>query len=352
MNRRSLLLVPFLALSLMGAGCFGGSNTATTPDGGVFRTRDEATKWEQFKVLNLDTQIGSIVSVGTTVAALDPQDPESIYVGTAENGLMYTWNSGASWQLARGLSNGRITSIVVDTKDKCTVYATRANQIQKTTSCGREWSAVWSHPRAETLITSIAIDWYNPKTLYIGTSEGDILRSDDGALAWRPMHRTEGTRINDVKIDPRDSRVIYAATTGAGMLKSVDGGATWIEIRKQFSLFQYATTQKLILVDPNVRDRVYQVSKAGLLVSDDGAITWRQIVLPTPAQTTEISAFTVNPKDSKNLVYTTASAIVMSKDGGVSWASKKLPTVRGVSWLMFSNETPSGLLLGVAPVKK
>lgn len=352
MNRRSLLLAPLLALSLMGAGCFGTSNTATAPDGGVFRTRDDAAKWEQPKVLNLDTQIGSIAAIGTTVAALDPQDPGSIYVGTTENGLMYTWNSGASWQLAHGLSNGKISSVVVDTKDKCTVYATRNNQIQKTTTCGREWSAVWSHPRAETLITSIAIDWYNPKTLYIGTSEGDILRSDDGAISWRPMHRTEGSRVNDVKVDPKDSRVVYVAMTGSGMLKSADAGATWIEIRKQFEPFQGARTPKFLVLDPTVRDRIYQVSKFGLLVSDDGAVNWRAVTLPTASQTTEVTAFTVNPKDPNTLVYTTASAIVMSKDGGTSWSSKKLPTVRGVSWLLYNNEVPPALLLGVAPAKK
>lgn len=354
MNRRSLLLVPLLALSLMGAGCFGlgGSNTAAVADGGVFRTRDEAVKWEQLKVLNLETQLGSTVELGTVTAAFDVQDPNAIYVGTAENGLMYSYNGGQSWNLANGLSKGRINGVVADTKDKCTVYAVRANQVHKTTSCGREWSEVWSHPRAETVITAVVGDWYNPKTLYIGTSEGDILRSDDGAMTWRPMHRVDDNRINDLKIDPQDSRVIYAATNGVGMLKSVDGGATWLEIRKQLQEFQYARTPKFMVMDPSTRDRIYQISRYGLLVSDDGGAAWRGVTLPTAPQTTEIVAFAVNPKDPKTLVYATASALVMSKDGGVSWASKKLPTNRGVAWMNFSREEKPALLLGAAPLKK
>lgn len=353
MNRRSFLAAPLLALSLMGAGCFGfGGSTAVVGDGGVFRTRDEAMKWEQLKVLNLDTQLGSTIELGTVSVGLDPQDPNTMYVGTNENGLMYTTNNAQSWYLSNGLTKGKINGIVVDAKDKCTVYAIRANQIVKTTTCGREWAESWSHPKSDTVITAIAGDWYSPKTLYVGTSDGDILRSDDGAVTWRPMHRVDNNRINDLKIDPKDSRVIYVATNGAGILKSVDGGATWIEIRKQFQEFQYARTPKFVVLDPSTKDRIYHISKYGLLVSDDAAATWRAVTLPTAPQETEITSFIVNPKDPKTLVYSTKSALVMSKDGGTTWSSKKLPTTRGVAWMVYSREEKPALILGAAPVKK
>jgi len=275
-----------------------------------------------------------------------------MYVGTNENGLMYTTNNAQSWYLSNGLTKGKVNGIVVDAKDKCTVYAIRANQIVKTTTCGREWAESWSHPKSDTLITAIAGDWYSPKTLYIGTSDGDILRSDDGAVTWRPMHRVDNNRINDLKIDPKDSRVIYVATNGAGILKSVDGGATWIEIRKQFQEFQYARTPKFVVLDPSTKDRIYHISKYGLLVSDDAAATWRAVTLPTAPQETEITSFIVNPKDPKTLVYSTKSALVMSKDGGTTWSSKKLPTTRGVAWMVYSREEKPALILGAAPVKK
>ena len=354
MNRRPLLVVPLLALSLMGAGCFGfgESKTVAVADGGVFRTRDEAVKWDQLKVLNLDTQIGSTVELGTASIGLDPQDTNTMYVGTNENGLIYTTNNGDSWQLANGLTKGRINGIVIDAKDKCTVYALRANQIQKTSTCGREWGEAWSHPRADAVISAIAGDWYNPKTLYIGTAEGDILRTDDGGATWRPMHRVDNTRINDLKIDPKDSRVIYAATNGSGILKSVDGGATWIDIRQQLQEFQYARSPKFLVMDSATKDRIYHISKYGLLVSDDAGGSWRGVTLPTAPQDTEITSFIVNPKDSKILVYSTKTALVMSKDGGVTWASKKLPTTRGIAWMVYSLEEKPALLIGAAPIKK
>lgn len=354
MNRLSFLAVPLLGLSLMGAGCFGlgGTKTVAVSDGGVFRSRDEAVKWEQLKVLNLDTQIASTVELGTVSVALDPQDPNTMYVGTNENGLMYTTNGGASWQLSNGFTKGRINSVTVDAKDKCTVYAVRANQVHKTTTCGREWGEVWSHPRADTVITAIASDWYTPKTLYIGTAEGDILRSDDGAMTWRPMHRVDKNRINDLKVDPKDSRVIYVATNGAGVLKSIDGGATWIDLRKQMQEFQYARSPKFLVADPTAKDRVYHVSRYGLLVTDDAGASWRALTLPTAQEDTEISSFIVHPKDSKILVYATKTALLMSKDGGSTWSSKKLPTTRGIAWMVYSGEEAPALLIGAVPVKK
>ncbi len=354
MNRRSLLVLPLLALSLMGAGCFGlgGSSKTAVADGGIFRTRDDAMKWEQLKVLNLETQMGSTVELGTVTYALDSQDPATMYIGTSENGLMYTNNNAASWRLATGLSKGKINGVVADAKDNCTVYAMRANQIHKTSNCGREWAEVWSHPRADTVISALAGDWYTPKTLYLGTADGDILRSDDGAVTWRPVHRVDNNRINDIEVDPNDSRVVYVATNGAGLLKSIDGGASWIEIRKQFQEFQYARTPKFLVLDPSTKDRVYHISKYGLLVSDDAGATWRAVKLPTAPQETEITAFVVHPKDPKVLVYSTATALVMSKDGGVSWASKKLPTTRGVAWMTYSREEKPALILGALPAKK
>ena len=345
MNRRSLLLLPLLALSLMGAGCLTTTSTTAIGDGGVFRTRDAAATWQQLKVLNLDTQIGSTAEMGTVTAAFDPEDPNAMYVGTVQDGLMYSLNNGQSWQLAPGLSKGRVSTVLVDPKDRCTVYAIRSNQIQKTSNCGRSWEQAWAHPNSATSLTALAIDWYNPKTLYLGTSDGDILRSDDGALSWRPLNRIDGMRINDLQIDPQDSRVIYAATLGAGIVKSVDGGASWIDMRKQLANFQYARSPKFLVLDPSTRDRVYHVSRYGLLVSDDGAVTWRAVTLPTPSQSAELTTFAVNPKNPKELVYTTKTALVMSRDGGVSWASKKLPTTRGVSWMGYSDESQPSLVL-------
>lgn len=349
--RSFALAVPLCVLTLLGAGCLGSAPAPTGPDGGIFVTRDTAVKWDQLKVLNLGTKLASIADVGTVSVAIDPQDPATMYVGTTENGLMISLNAGQSWELARGLSTGKINAIAVDGKDKCTVYVARSNQIQKTTTCGREWAEAYAHAKADVAISALIVDWFNPKILYAGTAQGDILRSDDGAVSWRVLRRVEGARINSLSLDPKDSRVLYVATQGAGVLKTVDGGANWVEYsRQQFQDYNNARSPHAVVIDPTVADRVYHLSKFGILRSDDGGLSWKPLQLPTPPGEVDIKAFAINPKDSKMIVYASKNALVMSLDAGVTWSSKKLPTKRDVPWLIFDTAPTQGLFLGTAPV--
>jgi photosystem II stability/assembly factor-like uncharacterized protein len=345
--------LPLCVLTLLGAGCFGDPKPAAGPDGGIFLTRDYATKWDQLKVLNLGTKIGSIAEVGTVSVAMDPQDTAAMYVGTTENGLMFSLNAGQSWELSRGLSVGRINAISVDGKNKCTVYAARSNQIHKTTTCGREWGEVYAHAKPDVGVSSLITDWFNPSIVYAGTTQGDILRSDDGAATWRVLRRVEGARINSLALDPRDSRVMYVATQGAGVLKTVDGGANWVEYnRQQFQDYNNARSPHAVIVDPLIADRVYHISKFGILRSDDGGLAWQPLQLPTPPGEVDVKAFAINPKDSKMIVYASLNALVLSTDGGTTWSSKKLPTKRDVPWLLFDTAAPQGLFLGTTPRTK
>lgn len=350
--RSFALAVPLCVLTLLGAGCLGAPTPPAGPDGGIYVTRDYATKWDQLKILNLGTKLGSIADVGTVSVAIDPQDPAAMYVGTTENGLMFSLNGGQSWELSRGLSTGRISAIAVDAKDKCTVYAARANQIHKTTTCGREWAEVYAHAKADIKISALITDWFNPRIVYAGTSEGDLLRSDDGAATWRVLRRVEGAQINSLALDPKDSRVLYVATAGAGVLKTVDGGANWIEYnRQQFQDYNNARSPHAVIVDPLVADRAYHISRFGILRTNDGGLTWQALQLPTPPGEVDVKAFAINPKDSKMIVYASKNALVMSADAGVTWSSKKLPTKRDVPWLIFDSAAPQGLFLGTTPLK-
>jgi len=340
---------------LFGAGCLGGVSTpATGPDGGIFRLRavNNALEWKQLKLLNLGTKIASIADVGTATAAFDPQDPLSLYVGTAENGLIFSLDGGESWQSAKGLSIGRVSAISVDAKDKCVVYVARTNQIFKTENCGRDWNQVFFNPHVDQTFTALATDWFNTSIVYAGTTDGDLFRSDDGGKAWRALTRVEGIRIMTIAVDPRDSRTVYTATYGAGVLKSVDGGNTWMPIRKQFEDFERARFPRAVILDPLVANRVYHISKFGILRSDDGGGTWKPLTLPTANSTMDIKALALHPKDAKRLVYATDTSIVFSADGGVTWSPQKLPTTRGVSFLLYDKSDAPSIFLGALPAKK
>jgi photosystem II stability/assembly factor-like uncharacterized protein len=351
-SRAIRLAAPLLAVVLFGQGCFGGSSSSTAPDGGIYRTKTLGQEWKQLKVLSLGAQTKSLAELGTVTLAIDPQDPLAVYVGTVENGLLFSLDGGESFQLAKGLSTGRVNAVAIDPKDKCAVYAAKANQIHKTTNCSRDWNQVYFDSRTDISFTAIAVDHYNPMILFGGTSDGDLFRSEDAGSSWRRVHRVDGVRIQSLVIDPRDSRTLFAATDGQGLLKTTDGGQTWTKILDPFKEWDYARRPKAVVIDPTTAGVVYTISKYGVIRSDDGGATWRPLTLPTPAGAVEIKAMAIHPKNSKVIVYATDTSIVFSADAGATWTPKKLPTKRGVSSLLFDRAETPGLFLGVAPVKK
>jgi photosystem II stability/assembly factor-like uncharacterized protein len=343
---------PILALALMGQGC-GGSQPVAGPDGGIFRSKDKGVAWSQLKTLNVGAKQGSIANVGIATLAIDPQDVKAVYAGTEQNGVIYSLDGGESWEPAQGLSSGRVPAVAVDPKDKCTIYATRENQVFKTTNCSRDWSAVYYDPRS-IKFTSLVVDWFNSNVLYAGTSDGDIVKSENAGATWRVANRVDGYKINQIAMDPRDSRIVYAATDRYGIMKTTDAGATWVQIRKELQEFDGANRANIVTPDPSVANRVYTVSKYGILQSNDGGATWTALKLPTPSGTVDMKAFAINPKDSRELVYATDKAVIWSGDGGQTWTPKKLPTSRGASIIIYdpsSTAAAATIYLGTLPPK-
>lgn len=355
LSRSLRAVVPLLGLVLFGAGCFSSTpQTAAGPDGGVFRTKTDVfaakvdvVEWKQLKLLNLGTKFGSIADIGTISAAFDPQDPLTMYLGTAQNGLMYTNDGGESWQSAKGLSVGQIQAIAVDPQQKCALYVGRDNQIFKTETCGRDWNQVFYDGRLDKKFMALAVDPKNSDVVYAGTSEGDLFRSDNAGATWRATYRVEGIHIMNIAIDPRDSKIVYAASWGSGVLKSTDGGATWTSIRKPFQDFDRARFPRAVILDPNVANRVYHISRFGILRSDDAGATWNPLTIAAPNNTLDVRALAVQPKDPKKLVYATNTSIAFSNDGGVTWTNRKLPTTRGTSFVLFDGADKPGLFVGV-----
>ncbi|MFA5935406.1 MAG: hypothetical protein WC787_00930 [Patescibacteria group bacterium] len=345
---------PVLALVLFGQGCFGGSSTATGPDGGVWKTTDRGQVWANKRALVQGAKItAGAAALSINDMAFDPQDANAIYLATAENGMVYSLDAGDSWQQAKVLNTGRVNAVAVDPKNKCTVYATRANEIYKTETCGRDWAKIFFDPRTDKAFTQIVVDWFNPTILYAGTSEGDIFKSTDAGRSWQASKRIEGTRITHMVMDPRDSRALFVGTGGDGLWKTADGGVTWTQIKKQFGEdFRDARNVTKVVLDPSVANVIYIVSKYGIIKSDDGGTTWKGLNLTAPPGTIKINALVIDATDNKKMIYTGPNTLTFTSDGGVTWTAKKPPTTRAGSALLIDPKNGNIVYLGTVPVAK
>jgi photosystem II stability/assembly factor-like uncharacterized protein len=352
MRTRYAAFALFASLTFLGAGCFsiGGKPAPATNDGGVYKSFTSGDAWAQKTAVASAGPPKSIAGVSIVTIVQDPQDANAVYIGTAENGLFYSYDGGESWQQTAAVSRGRVPSIVVDPKDKCTVYAAMENKLLRTTDCSRTWDIAYVDTRTDKRITAVVVDFFNPKVVYAATSAGDVLKSSDGASSWTSL-RTFNDQVLKLLMNSADSRKLFVALKGNGVWSTDDAGANWKDLSpnyKQFNAAKEFTDMAVGVSDANV---AVIASKYGLIRTGDGGTTWTSVPLLTPPGSTLIYSLAVDPKDVNVMYYGTSTTFYRTVDGGANWVPKKLPTTRSATALLVDRSNSTVLYMGVTKFK-
>jgi photosystem II stability/assembly factor-like uncharacterized protein len=201
-------------------------------------------------------------------------------------------------------------------------------------------------------IESIAIHPANPFTIYVGVGSGNIWKTVNNGVTWKPIFEKESTfTIGRLAIAPSDTNIIWVGTgevlmarssfAGTGVFKSVDAGKTWqnMGLHDTHHIGQ-------VLIDPLNPDIVYiaaighnytQNEERGLFKTSDGGKTWDKILYISDR--TGVVEVVMDPSDNKT-IYAVAwerdrkawnnvdngegSGVYKSTDAGNTW--KKLTT--------------------------
>lgn len=343
------LFIPLLALALMGAGCFDLGGKKTTDDGGVWKSSDAGLTWVQSVALPTTQGVGSLNQINVLTLAMDPQDRQAIYLGSRESGMFWSYDGGMSWMRPRdaSLGSGQVLRIAVDPADKCTIYALRSTQLAKSTDCGRTFDPeMYVESRSGVTLTDVEVDWFNPQIVWLATSDGDILKSENGGENWTTKKRVSRPVV-DLLIDNGDSRILFAATDRQFLYKSVDGGEDWDSLEEKVEKYKEAN-----LVTDLTQDATGEVlivsTEYGLLRTADDGETWEKIKLLTAAREVSISAVAVDPTDPDKIYYTTAATFYSTADGGTNWQTRRLTTGRTITELLIDPTNPQIMYLGGA----
>lgn len=352
-KKRIIQTCLLISLSLGLSGCGAAKTTDTSAiDGGVFKSADYGTTWQQRALIPTTTgQPMKFSSVNDYSLVMDPSDSKVIYFGSIGSGLLYSTDGGGSWQRVAGLQNSTIISIAVDPKAECSVYAAVANKIYKTTDCTREWKSVYFDTDLKVTINSVAIDQTNSNIIYFGNSRGDVVKSSNGGTSWETIYRS-GSKIQEIALDPSNGRTIYVITSGKGVFRSVDSGITWDDsIAKALDSFKLGKDVKTIAFVKSEPKMLFVATKYGLIRSSDSGKTWEQIALIPPDKNATINTLAVNPTNSKNIFYATYTTFYRSVDGGQTWSTFKLPTSRAGWKLVIDPTAPNVIYMGVRAMK-
>lgn len=335
MNRRFSLIVGILAfLVLTGQACvsFGGSkkNIALGPSG-VWVTTKNGESWTQ--IVSVPTAKGVVQLPNAEVYKLvdDPQDPQAFYWASRENGLLYTYDDGKTWSRAASpLDTGFVYSVAIHPQEKCTIYASNGRQIFKTLDCARSWTEVYRENRTQYILTSVAINSFNPYQVYAATSAGDLYVSLDGGSSWQVNARLNKVDIREIVFDQNKEGIIYLATRDTGLYRTRDGGNSWENLAPKFKEYAGSLQYRRFVVSATQAEEIYWVSKYGILTSRNSGEDWEPIALVTPPGSVDIYGFAVNSRNDKEMYYTGSiadkSTFYRSVDGGKTWETRKLPT--------------------------
>jgi len=226
-------------------------------------------------------------------------------------------------------------------------------------------------------IEAIAIPSGNTGTMYVGVGTGNLWKTTNGGMTWRPIFDDQSAfAIGDVAVAPSAPGVVWVGTgeaqpryagyayPGAGVFKSTDGGATWAgmgleETHHIAKVLIHPTNPDIVLVaamghqwSPN-RER-------GVFRTTDGGRSWEQVLFVDDS--TGVVDLVMDPANPEVLLawswtidQGTTGGLHKSTDGGRSWrrVSRGLPggwlgragldfatSQPGVAYLFLDNRNP------------
>ncbi len=322
----------------------------------MFVSVDKGESWKQVVALPTSGGVQSIANVGIYRIADDPQDPNAMYLASRENGMIYSYDNGETWQKTKGpLSSGFVYSIAVHPKNKCIIFATGGKQIFRSDDCARTWSEMYRESRANVRVSSLAFSYFAPYQIYAAEQNGDVLESYDSGNSWT-VNRRFGDDLVHLVTSPLKEGLIYLITRENGFYRSDDSGKTWNSYADKLKGFSQAKKYRRYLLHPTKPDTIFWVSTYGILRSDDRGETWKAMELITPPGSADIYGFAINPKNENEIFYTATIAdrttFFKSLDGGKNWITKKMPSNQIPVVLRFNPTDENKLFLGFTYIPK
>ncbi|MBI2484306.1 hypothetical protein HYV71_03935 [Candidatus Uhrbacteria bacterium] len=340
----------FGSLLFLGAGCTLKFSSQNVP--GIFKSSDRGVSWSAKSLQVSGTGKKSRLSdIEVRSIAVDPRNSNLVYIGTDSHGVFASETAGESW--TQIIPNQRIVSLAFDYGSRCVLYALTPKQLFKTSDCATSWYIILDETRADTDLTSMAVDSLYPHILYVTTNAGDIFQSDDRGTTWKALRRFSQTSLRIILVDRFNPSIIYAASAAGDIYRSENKGATWKSIsdalyrdfpkRDVYRGLQMLGRQNSLIFAS--RSSLYRTLNAGR--------TWEKLSLLTTDDDTAIFALAVNPENDFEIYYTTQHTFFRSSDGGKTWHTQPLPPQRAGSAISIDTNNSSILYLGLrAPLKK
>ena len=176
---------------------------------------------------------------GARCLAFDPGDPETLYVGTTDEGLFKSVDGGGSWDGLSGIEHSRVTAVAVSPVDGAVYAGTEPSALFVSRDGGDSWRELeemrklpsqptWSFPPRPwtSHVRAIAPSHADPDLVVVGIELGGILRSTDGGETWQDQRPGAQPDCHSLSGHSEAAELLYEAG-GGGFARSTDFGDSW-----------------------------------------------------------------------------------------------------------------------------
>jgi photosystem II stability/assembly factor-like uncharacterized protein len=180
----------------------------------------------------------SLAGSGAQCLAVDPVDPETVFVGLREGGVRRSVDGGGSW-VDCGLPESGVFSLAVSAADGVVYAGTEPSRLFRSDDRGESWRELeallelpsrpsWSFPPRPwtSHVRWIAPSPHDADLLLVGIELGGLMRSTDGGESWEDHRPGAQPDVHSLAWHPRVQGRAYEAG-GGGAAFSTDAGETW-----------------------------------------------------------------------------------------------------------------------------
>jgi photosystem II stability/assembly factor-like uncharacterized protein len=287
----------------------------------IYKTRDGGRTWAN---LSQGMSHSRVIAM-----AIDPAYPATVYAGTKGDAVYKSHDGGQRWASMRsGLDDATITSVVnqflFDPADAQHIFLATTMGVFETKNGGGQWTKRMEGMKEVLMVVSLAMDPTRPSILYAGTS-GGVYKSTNQAARWEKVNNglvppnmlktSRALNVTSIAVDPYEPDTVYAATL-SGLYKTIDAAQAWTRIGASLA-DQMIVTMVLDRSRPGV---IYITGRDGAHRSEDGGETWE--LINRGLATNNVRAIAQSATDPRVFYAgTNGSGLYRSNDFGDTWES-------------------------------
>ncbi|MGI8687082.1 MAG: YCF48-related protein [Thermomicrobiales bacterium] len=273
---------------------------------------------------------GTVVALATALT-----DGETTLFAATASGLFSSINGGETWSPSGDTPLPLLTVVAPSASfaDNHLLFAGTQTGCYRSTDAGQTWRQMLSGGRIFAMAIVPGMD--GEESVFAGTQQDGILRSDDGGRTWtgvNPGLMDLTVLALAFSLDAARDRTGFAATT-SGLYRTRNGGKSWREVAVPLD---ESAVQCLAISPAFVHDRLVfaGTERDGLWRSDDGGTNW-EAVPGLPDGGIGAIAFSSRDVEAPLVAVATDGGVALSRDGGTTWrlTGQALPPVLDLAFV-------------------